>query len=254
MDDALKFGAYVVLLLPGFIFVQTRDYHLLRENKGQFEKTLEIILWSAFLWVIACAVPIEWPFLHSRVAALNSAATAVFGGAPGVTAAITRASGRFLLTVCVWSFVAANFWGYLRKTRFVEVLVRWVTDRDWYPSVAFRFFKESVDRAVIIQVDDTRYLGILFAAPDNKEDKYVLLKSVAILPKPGEAGRLEPLPLVESLLIKVDDISTILSYSGDVLRDRPVELPRGWKQVAALWQRLLAVFHSIVERLQRKPR
>src|SRR6059058_3249949 len=59
--DAIKSGFYILLLLPGFIFVQTRDYHLLREAKGQFEKTLEIILWSAIIWVGTCTFPLELP-------------------------------------------------------------------------------------------------------------------------------------------------------------------------------------------------
>jgi len=32
MDDPLKLGLYVLLLIPGFIFVQVREYHLLREK------------------------------------------------------------------------------------------------------------------------------------------------------------------------------------------------------------------------------
>ena len=56
--DPLKIGLYVLLLLPGFIFVQVLEFHLLREEKPQFEKTLEIILASAFLWVVAVAVPV----------------------------------------------------------------------------------------------------------------------------------------------------------------------------------------------------
>jgi hypothetical protein len=61
VEDALKIGVYVLLVLPGFILVQTREYHLLREKGSQFEKTLEIILWSAAIWIIACASPIWWP-------------------------------------------------------------------------------------------------------------------------------------------------------------------------------------------------
>ena len=48
MLENIKLGLLVVALLPGFIFVQAREHHLLREKRPQFEKTLEIILDSLF--------------------------------------------------------------------------------------------------------------------------------------------------------------------------------------------------------------
>jgi Family of unknown function (DUF6338) len=62
MEDPFKLGLYVLLLLPGFIFVQVREYYLLREKRSQFEKTLDIILWSAALWIAACTLPLWWPW------------------------------------------------------------------------------------------------------------------------------------------------------------------------------------------------
>ena len=34
MEDPFKLGLYVLLLLPGFIFVQVREYYLLREKRS----------------------------------------------------------------------------------------------------------------------------------------------------------------------------------------------------------------------------
>lgn len=33
MIDLIQLGFYILFFIPGFIFVQTKDYHLLRENK-----------------------------------------------------------------------------------------------------------------------------------------------------------------------------------------------------------------------------
>ena len=58
MLDNFKIGLVVVLLLPGFIFIQVQEHHLLREKKPQFEKTLEIVLISCLIWIVALGCPI----------------------------------------------------------------------------------------------------------------------------------------------------------------------------------------------------
>jgi len=137
MEDALKIGVYVLLVLPGFILVQTREYHLLREKRSQFEKTLEIVLWSAAIWSIACASPIWWPS-DPRVLALCEAKAAMQDSASGVSLdwpkLLTADAALFFASVCLWSFLGANLWGILRKTRYVDAGIQWVTGRDWYPS------------------------------------------------------------------------------------------------------------------------
>lgn len=84
MEDALKIGVYVLLVLPGFILVQTREYHLLREKRSQFEKTLEIVLWSSAIWIIACASPFWWP-LDPRILALREAKAALQDSTAGIS-------------------------------------------------------------------------------------------------------------------------------------------------------------------------
>jgi hypothetical protein len=76
--DPLKLGLFVLLFLPGFIFVETCEHHLLRERKPQFEKTFEILLWSAFIWLIAFAVPVWWPST-SRTIAIDAIRQAALG-------------------------------------------------------------------------------------------------------------------------------------------------------------------------------
>jgi hypothetical protein len=136
MEDALKFGVYVLLVLPGFILVQTREYHLLREKRSHFEKTLEIVLWSAGIWIIACASPI-WSPSNPRISALCEARASLQDSAGDVSVdwprLLTTDAAMFFASVCLWSFVGANLWGILRKTPRVDARIRWITGRDWYP-------------------------------------------------------------------------------------------------------------------------
>src|SRR5215469_5438459 len=111
MADPLKLGIYVLLLLPGFIFVQTRDYHLLREKRSQFETSLDILLWSAAIWMIACASPVWWPS-HFRKLALGDASAALAGSAVGTEfdwrKLLTADTAVFFGSVSLWAFITAT--------------------------------------------------------------------------------------------------------------------------------------------------
>jgi hypothetical protein len=221
MEDALKFGVYVLLVLPGFILVQTREYHLLREKRSQFEKTLEIVLWSAAIWAIACASPIWWPS-NPRSLALCEARAALQDTAGSVSfdwpKLLTKEAALFFASVCLWSFVGANVWGILRKTPRVDAGIRWITDRDWYPSVKQKFFFKNLNAAVIVETPAARYIGILFAAPDSREDPHIILSEVSRLPRAGDASQeIEALPLVRWVLIKYDDIVEIQALTSEAV-------------------------------------
>jgi hypothetical protein len=221
MEDALRFGVYVLLVLPGFILVQTREYHLLRETRSQFEKTLDIVLWSAAIWTIASASPIWWPS-SPRALALCEAKAALQDSAGDVSLdwpkLLTTEAALFFASVCMWSFVGANLWGILRKTPRVDAGVRWITGRDWYPSVKQKFFDKNLNAAVIVETPTARYLGILFGAPDNKEDPHIILSEVSRLPRPSEASKeIESLPLVHWVLIKFDNIVEIQALTSEAV-------------------------------------
>lgn len=210
MEEPLRLGVFVLLLMPGFIFVQTREYHLLRERRSQFEKTFDIVLWSAAIWIVACALPVWWPFSSARAYALVEG-TAVFQySVPGSNSdwltLLTRDSAVFFGSVCLWAAVVANVWGAGRKTRYIDATIRWWTGRDWYPSVALKFFDQNLSRVVVIGTPQSRYLGTLFSAPDTREDSYIVLSNVSLLPPIGVEGAIEQLPLVRWVLIKFDDI------------------------------------------------
>ncbi len=117
--------------VPGFIFVEVRDYHLLRERKPQFEKTLEIVLLSGIIWALALAVP-WWPLFGAARAAVVAAVQAAIDASqdgthtlPDVSMALVRRAAdvaKFLESVSLWAFLAANIWGIFRKYRWTDGL------------------------------------------------------------------------------------------------------------------------------------
>ncbi len=161
MEEPLKLGIFILLLVPGFIFVQILEFHLLREKRSQFEKSLEIVLYGALIWIVACAFPIWWPSGRSRSVALAEALAVFQYSSPGANSdwltLLTSDSIRFFLTVCLWSFLCANLWGVFRKYPSVDAPIRWWTGRDWYPSVALKFFDQNLSRTVIVGTPQNRY-------------------------------------------------------------------------------------------------
>jgi hypothetical protein len=237
MEAPFKLGLYVLLVLPGFILVQTREYYLLRQNRSQFENTLDIILWSAAIWIIACSIPIWWPRPIDRDATLARVAEAfghsANGSNPDWIELLVPAAGIFFGTVCLWAFVVANIWGIFRKSVRFNTLVQSLTGRDWYPSVAHKFFYQNIGRVVVVGAPENRYLGVLHSAPDTKEDKYLILHNVARLPKPGEPStEPEDLPYVRWVLVKFDDIIEVQALTREV--ETRIDLSRLARVLGAL--------------------
>lgn len=99
------------------------------------------------------------------------------------------------------------------------------TGRSWYPSVTLEFYKRSLDKAVIVDTKESRYLGVLASAPDTEDGKYIALTltDVTILPTPAQAAagtNIEPLPLVEQMLLKLDEITQIQRLRPEVLKKK----------------------------------
>ena len=174
--------------------MQVREYHLIREKRSQFEKSLDILLWSAAIWMAACTVPFWWPWNASRSLALSEVKIALQNAAsPDWLKVFTTDSARFFGTVVGWSFVVANARGIIRKAKRTDAIVHFVTGRDWYPSVALKFFEQNVERVVVVETPNDRYLGVLHSGPDSREDPYIILSEVSSLPNeanhPGHRKR-----------------------------------------------------------------
>jgi hypothetical protein len=220
--DPLKIGLYVLLLLPGFIFVQVLEFHLLREEKPQFEKTLEIILASAFLWVVAIAIPwwVPWPNARALVLQQGLSAIQTNQASKPLDLKTLGSIAEFFFSVCLWTFLLVNVWGAVRKSQWADAALKVISGRDWYPSVALRFFDTNINRAVVVTTENRRVMGILFSAPDRKGDAHIVLTNVSRVPAEGENGEIEALPLVESLLIRLDEVVQIEALSSTVLQQR----------------------------------
>jgi len=98
---------------------------------------------------------------------------------------------------------------------------------DWPRLVPFKqkFFVKNLNAAVIVETPAARYIGILFSAPDSKEDPHIILSEVSRLPRPSDASqKIEALPLVRWLLIKFDDIIEIQALTSAAVE--PIESER----------------------------
>ncbi len=221
MFEPLKIGIYILLFIPGFIFVQTREHHLLREKIPQFEKTLNIILWSTILWVISISFPYI-PFANDAREIIFNSIYKLFvenklNELPINLFEIRQSVLVFFLSVCFWTFILANIFGILRKWKLYNGIIKWITGRDWYPSVAFRFFHENMNKAVEIKTGENRYIGILYSAPDTIDDKYVIIIKPYLI-QPGKQKKLEELSIVDYIIIKLDDIDEIKAYNENILK------------------------------------
>jgi hypothetical protein len=76
-----------------------------------------------------------------------------------------------------------------------------------------------MNKAVVVRLDGRRYLGILYSAPDRKEDNYIILTEVSLVPEADAKSRhIEPLPLVQHLLLRVDEIREMQALKETILR------------------------------------
>jgi len=185
LPEPLKLGLIVLLLMPGFLWVQVRDHHLARENRPQFEHTFAIILVSSFIWILALMAPWWWPWGNARSAVLTASASLLAMSVKDASehwgTIITLDSGRFFVVVCGWTFVIANGWGVLRKSPWIDIAIRWCTGRAWYPTVSFQFFQRNLNKTVVLKSGDNLYWGVLTAAPDNAADPFIILTEVSVL-------------------------------------------------------------------------
>ncbi len=229
MLDPLKLGLYILLFIPGFIFVQTKDYHLLREKKPQLQKTLEIVLMSAAIWLIFITTPI---LIKKHIPVLGNVARSEVIKAienafkqdkkiPSLTNEILKirsSAAWFFVTVNFWSFISAFVWGILRKTNKIDGIILYFVGRDWYPSVVFKFYRENLEKAVRINTNTNSFLGVLHSTPDNKEDNYVILKDPYLI---NEVDlKLEPLTLCNYLAINLDSVTNMWAIDDRILKKK----------------------------------
>jgi len=198
-------GLYALLLIPGFIWVQVYEHYLLREKKEQFVKTLEIVLWSALIWAVSLLLPLRGAKLITEY---------FVGSAQGVNGLPKLATHsndllNFFGVVCVGTFLGANLWAKMRRVRWWNSAVLWLTGRDWYPTSSQKFFAENIGKIVwvVLKDKDRDYVGILYSAPDSAGDGHIILKNPSVVAD----KKLNHMPINPYLLLRVDDIVEIRS-------------------------------------------
>lgn len=234
MIDPIKLGIYILFFLPGFIFLQIKDRHLLIENKGQFEKVMEIILWSAFIWVMCIAI--FWFVSPINILKLDKV---IFSIKEGVVKqeSLVHAGHRaditimligiikehflfsiiFFFSTCLFAFIAATVWGGLGRISRIEKFFRVVNKGDSVTFTSVSFFRNNIGKPVLIKTSDKTYIGQLYRAPDNISDEHLIIDTPYILSDKVGLRRIEG---VEKLLIKCSELESILAYHKEFLRDK----------------------------------
>lgn len=219
VPTALDIGTAILALIPGFIFIEIIERHLLREAKPQFQKLLQILLASAFLWILTF-----WSFwLFSEIpdSVIESAAIlfkteASKDALPTIEikkqawSLVGHATGLFF-SACMISVLLANLIGVIRKYELIDRKMIWLTGRDWFPQVAFRFYKAHLNTVIEFECTSGHFIATLVVAPDAKDDPNIIVAQVNQIIE----GRIVPLTHIKSMLVKVVDISTIRCYNTE---------------------------------------
>ena len=184
----IQIGIFLLAFVPGFIFIQTIDHHLLKGEKTQFEKTIQILLASTIVWLITIILPLFPIQLEkNEIIYLIKINIQDDKGVKNILKEIVKHSEgiiKIYIFVCLYTFLAANIWGIIRRNKFVDKIIRFITKRDWYKTVALRFYDENINSTVVItKKDKSRYFGVLNGAPDDKTDNYIILSHPSFFKK-----------------------------------------------------------------------
>jgi hypothetical protein len=197
---------FVLVFVPGYIFVHILDYHLVKGEKSQFEKTVQGILASTIIWVIFLFIPtipvidtnrrLITDFIFEIIVDKKTVDKESLG--PVINA------GLFLyFSILFISAIVGNIWGWVRRRKQIDDCLRFFTGRDRYKTVSLRFFTEYFGSTMMVtNAAGRKYAGILAGAPDVTDDAIILNK---------------PLVLEDNKFIRMRAVS-ILLYLKDVTR------------------------------------
>jgi hypothetical protein len=210
---------FILIFVPGFIFVQTIDHHLQKGEKSQFEKTVQILLASTIIWVVVIILPLGLPGLSDRVFVMGLWKD--YLGHKENSAALLLSNYHKMIylyvVVCLYTFVSGNIWGIVRRGKTFDRAIRRVTGRDWYKTVALRFYDESINARVIVTKKDKRkYLGILNGAPDDIKDDHVIIVDPHFIENTTDGSKFVKLKAI-GMLFDMKEVETI-----EVLPNREV--------------------------------
>lgn len=220
--DGIKALTFVLVFVPGYIFIHTLDYHLLKGEKSQFEKTIQAVISSVILWTLFILFPFQ-PLNDQKQYIINTFFSIIEDPNNKKTISILFQKINYSLILfgllCVYSFIFAFLYGILRKTRIISKFIQLLTRRDYFKEVAFRFFSEGLDKTVIINMKNhNRYLGILIGTPDQKDDHKIIIHDSYI----QEENKWSKL-IADRLLIDLNDIELIEISMEDTTNGRNKE-------------------------------
>jgi hypothetical protein len=200
---------FILVFVPGYIFISICDYHLAKGEKSQFEKTVRVLLVSTVIWVLALVCP-YLPFISTKKDIILSYILNIFSHRQIPQSGediknIVMVSLYVYIAVCVYSFILANIWGVLRRLNPIEYCFQRITGRDRYRTVALRFYTEQLGSTVAITTKDgERYLGILSGAPDDTNDNSIIISKPSII----ENGKFVKL-FTSQMLLATDSITRL---------------------------------------------
>jgi len=206
--DGIKALSFVLVFVPGYIFIHTLDYHLIKGEKSQFEKTVQAILASTVLWTIFIIFPYQ-PLNDQKEAIINLVILIIKTPdnkylLPSLLDKLRIGLVLFLL-FCFYSFFITTFYAILRKTKSISRVIQIFTTRDYFKQVALRFYTEGFNKLVLITMKNkNRYLGYLIGAPDQESDHKIILHDPYII----ENSQLNKL-WADRLLIDTNDVDLI---------------------------------------------
>ncbi|MDY3723708.1 MAG: DUF6338 family protein [Treponema sp.] len=204
----------IAFFIPGYIFIHTKDYFLLKCEKSQFEKTIQGLIASLVIWGVFLLIKHQ-PFNEQKEAIINVFILFKFKNneiAKEYLIQNRQIIIKLLLLVCLYSFFLAIIYSLVRKNILISNLIHLLTRRDYFERVKIRFFFEGINGTIIVSMKNgKRYLGILEGAIDQEKDNHIILSDPYIIEE-KEIVKL----FASKLLINMDDVDLIELNKGEL--------------------------------------
>ena len=206
--DVIKALSFLLVFVPGYIFIHTLDYHLLKGEKSQFEKTVQAILSSAMIWTLFIIFPFQ-PLNDKKESIVNLVLLLLKSPENKFTLPLLldRLEDGLVLFVllCVYSFVLATAYAIFRKFRLTGHIIQLITRRDYFKEVALRFYSEGLNHPVIVTMKNkNRYLGTMIGTPDQVNDHKIILYEPFV-----QSGQTWEKLIANRLLVDTNDLDLI---------------------------------------------
>ena len=119
----------IAFFIPGYIFIHTKDYFLLKCEKSQFEKTIQGLIASLVIWGVFLLIKHQ-PFNEQKEAIINVFILFKFKNneiAKEYLIQNRQIIIKLLLLVCLYSFFLAIIYSLVRKNILISNLIHLLT-------------------------------------------------------------------------------------------------------------------------------